>query len=208
MNDKNKLIEALYLVQSSLTGVVRDSSNPHYKNRYASLEAVIDTLRPALQANGLVVTQAPGRITPEGCIEITTTIWHTNGQSLVNHLHVPLSKRDPQGVGGAITYGCRYSLMSLFCLPPIDLDAEDAIDRNFPKSQTQSTKSSNSLKKDQPNRWSEVEAAIRATQTKDQLKEYKKSIVEEVSTWPLAWRDALTEQYEVQLDGFMLKGDF
>lgn len=208
MNDKNKLIEALYLVQNSLTGVVRDSSNPHFKNRYASLEAVIDTLRPALQANSLVVTQAPGRITPEGCIEITTTIWHINGESLVNHLHIPLSKRDAQGAGSAITYGCRYSLMALFCIPPVDDDGEASIERNFPKSQTQSTKSSNSIKKDQPNRWSEVEAAIRATQTKDQLKEYKKSIVEEVSTWPLAWRDALTEQYEVQLDSFMLKGDF
>jgi len=70
----NKLIVALHKVQGQISGVKRDSTNPHFKNRYASLEAVIDAIRPALQENDLIVTQAPGRFTESGCIEITTTI--------------------------------------------------------------------------------------------------------------------------------------
>ncbi len=50
-------------------------------------------------------------------------------------LHVPLSKRDPQGVGSAITYGCRYALMATLGLPPVDDDGESAMDRSSPPTQ-------------------------------------------------------------------------
>lgn len=90
------LFPALHKAQGALNGVVKDGKNPAFKSRYATLENVIDAAKPALQAADLAFTQAPGALV-EGAIEITTMIMHTSGQWLRSTLHVPLSKRDPQG---------------------------------------------------------------------------------------------------------------
>lgn len=124
-DDITELSKALHAAQGAMSGVVRDSKNPHFKNTYASLEAVIDTARPALQAHGLAFLQAPGGLV-DGAIEITTMLTHVSGQWMRSTLHVPLSKRDPQGVGSALTYGQRYSLMAMLGLPPVDDDGEAA----------------------------------------------------------------------------------
>lgn len=123
-----KLFDAIHKAQGVMTGVAKDSVNPHFKNRYAGLENVIEAAKPALQANGLAFTQAPGALV-DGSLEVTTMLMHVSGQWLRSTLHVPLAKRDPQGVGSAITYGCRYSLMATLGLPPVDDDAESAVER-------------------------------------------------------------------------------
>jgi hypothetical protein len=123
-----KLFAAIHAAQGVMTGVAKDSVNPHFKNRYASLENVIEAAKPALQANGLAFTQAPGALV-DNAIEVTTMLMHVSGEWLRSTLHVPLVKRDPQGVGSAITYGTRYALMATLGLPPVDDDAETATDR-------------------------------------------------------------------------------
>ena len=40
--DISEIAKALLAFQAQATGVVKDSKNPHFKNRYASLEAVVD----------------------------------------------------------------------------------------------------------------------------------------------------------------------
>lgn len=122
--------KALFELQGKLRGVQRDSSNPHFKNRYASLEQVTDTIRPHMQELGLFFMQMPGSVN-EGSIEVKTVITHAeSGEAYDFTMHVPLAKRDPQGAGSALTYGQRYSLMAVLGLPPTDDDAETAIDRN------------------------------------------------------------------------------
>lgn len=134
-----KLCEALHGAQGVLTGVVKDAKNPHFKNRYATLEAVLDTARPALQANGLIVSQAPGRMV-DGCVEITTMLAHVSGEWMRSTLHIPLAKRDPQGLGSAVTYGCRYALMAALCVPPTDDDGEASMPpRNIERPAPQQT---------------------------------------------------------------------
>lgn len=123
------LFPALLKAQGEMRGVAKDSNNPHFKTRYASLENVIDAAKGPLQAAGLAFTQAPGALV-DGAIEVTTMLMHASGQWLRSTLHVPLSKRDPQGVGSAITYGCRYALMATLGLPPVDDDGESAMDRS------------------------------------------------------------------------------
>jgi hypothetical protein len=124
--DIKALVAALKGVQGMVEGVRRDAANPHFKSRYATLEAVVDAARPALQANGLAFTQAPGVIV-DGAVEITTMLMHESGEWLRSTLHVPLGKRDPQGLGSALTYGQRYSLMATLGLPPTDDDGEGAM---------------------------------------------------------------------------------
>lgn len=125
------LFSALHKAQGDMRGVAKDSKNPHFRSSYASLENVIDAAKAPLQSAGLAFTQAPGALV-DGAIEVTTMLMHTSGQWLRSTLHVPLQKRDPQGVGSAITYGCRYALMATLGLPPVDDDGESAMDRTPP----------------------------------------------------------------------------
>src|SRR5262245_58943136 len=125
--DISALAAAMYAAQQKLAGVKKDSTNPHYRNRYASLEAVIEAARGPLNEANIWFTQAPGRMV-DGSLEITTMLTHAkSGQWLRSTLHVPLAKTDPQGAGSAITYGCRYALMAALGLPPVDDDAETAV---------------------------------------------------------------------------------
>lgn len=126
----NHIAAALLQFQSSATGVVKDSKNPHFKNRYASLEAVIDEARPKLQAAGIAWLQAPGHIT-NGNLALTTILMHAaSGQWISSTMEIPLGKNDPQGAGSAITYSSRYALMATLGLPPVDDDAEGAMRRD------------------------------------------------------------------------------
>jgi len=116
-----ELCKGLHGAQGVLTGVFKGKVNPAFKSKYANLEAVLDTIRPGLQANGLVVTQAPGRIV-DGALEVTTMLIHVSGEWWRATTHVPLVKRDPQGMGSATTYGLRYSLMAALGVPPSEDD--------------------------------------------------------------------------------------
>lgn len=158
----DKLTAALAKVQSQVSGVEKDSTNPHFRNRYASLEAVIGAVRIPLTANGVVFTQAPGAIVG-GAVEITTMLIHTSGQWLRSTLHVPLERTNAQGVGSAITYGCRYALMATLGLPPLDDDAEGSVSRPPVKREAIVTEAS------QPQLISEPHAGQLATQLQEKI---------------------------------------
>lgn len=118
------LASALGKFQAETHGVIRDAVNPFHKNRYATLEAVIETARPGLAKAGLAFLQAPkGQV--GNTVEINTMLMHgPSGEWIRFATWVPLTKPDPQGVGSAITYACRYALMATLGLPPMDDDAE------------------------------------------------------------------------------------
>ena len=131
--DISKLAEALSAAQGEMKSAPRDETNPHFKNRYASLTSVVETVRPALAKHGLAFCQAPGPII-DGAIEITTMVMHKGGQWLRTTLYMPVPRRDPQGIGSALTYGLRYSLMAILGVPPSDDDdAEQASERSPPE---------------------------------------------------------------------------
>lgn len=121
-----KLMGALLKVQGEVEGVAKDSTNPHFRAKYASLEAVHEALRGPLQDAGLVVMQAPGEFI-ENTLALTTFIAHAeSGEWIKSTLQIPVGKQDPQGAGSALSYAERYSLMALFCLPAVDDDGEAA----------------------------------------------------------------------------------
>lgn len=125
------IAEAKFYVQQRLGGIERDASNSHYRNKYATLEAVWNTIRPVLGEVGLVVTQSPGQIV-DGNLEVVTTLQLVGddpGREEIYRSWSPLQKLDAQGVGSNITYMCRYSLMAIFGLPPVDDDGVAASGR-------------------------------------------------------------------------------
>lgn len=123
-----EIATALAKAQAAMHGATKDGKNPAFKSQYATLASVIEAARGPLTENGIAFLQTPGVLTPEG-LPITTTLMHCSGEWVSSTLVMPVQKRDPQGIGSVITYGCRYSLMSLLGLPPVDDDGEAAMDR-------------------------------------------------------------------------------
>ena len=73
-------------------------------------------------------TLAPD-ISDESCVGVVTMLMHTSGQWLQQEYVLPMTKRDPQAAGSAITYARRYALQSMAGIPTADDDAEAAMMR-------------------------------------------------------------------------------
>jgi hypothetical protein len=121
----DEIASALVQAQAQMGAAFKDSTNPHYKSGFASLESVIFTVKEPLHSNGLSFVQPT--IRTDGFVGCETRIIHTSGQWMEGELTLPLTKQDPQAAGSAITYARRYSLMSMLGCPTTDDDAESAI---------------------------------------------------------------------------------
>lgn len=135
-SDTIKAISAALLTfQGAVDGVGKTAENTAFKSsgkvfKYATLENVRDTAVPELQKVGVFFIQSAGAIV-DGVMAMTTRLVHAeSGEWIEATMDICLGKRDPQGVGSAVTYCSRYHLMSMLGLPPIDDDGEAAIDRN------------------------------------------------------------------------------
>lgn len=197
-SDIAHLASALHSVQGAVEGVKRDGANPHFRSKYATLENVIDTARPALQAAGIVFTQAPGAIV-DGAVEVTTMLIHyKSGQWLRSTLHVPLGKRDPQGVGSAITYGLRYSLMATLGLPPTDDDGEAAMERTGKPTGGNGNGRVSAYQARKDNRWPPLIESLRACPTMEALYAWNDEHEAEIGDLPDSWRNELREEWKAR----------
>lgn len=126
----NPLYVALAAIQQTVESVTKDSTNPHFKSNYASIETVLDLLLPLYRTHGLLLIQAPTEPKQHGgtfTIGLITTIIHVaSGNSVSSTAIAPLQKDDPQGVGSAITYLRRYSLVAFHGLRQEDDDGNAA----------------------------------------------------------------------------------
>lgn len=103
---------ALHKAQTAITFAAKDARNPHFKNTYADLPAVIDAIKEPLNAAGIVFLQT-GSPSDDGCLHLTTRLQHTSGEWMEDTLVMPLPKQDPQGFGSAMTYARRYALSAI-----------------------------------------------------------------------------------------------
>ena len=108
----NDLAAALAKAQAELRNPSFDSTNPHFKSKFASLAQVRDTITPTLAKHGLSITQLATN-DEQGRPSVETILLHSSGQWLSSMLAVPVAKSDAHGAGSAITYARRYSLMSI-----------------------------------------------------------------------------------------------
>lgn len=118
MNKSESIIElskALVKFNGEISKIEKDSANPHFKNRYASLDRIVEEIRPILQKNGLSVLQIPSGDGEK--VTISTILLHESGEWLQSDpLTLVPVKKDPQGIGSATTYGRRYQLSSFLSL--------------------------------------------------------------------------------------------
>lgn len=133
---------ALVKASAELKAIVKDSTNPHFRSTYASLDTIIDTVRPVLAKHGLALVQGAnsphtdehGRLS---AFTVETMLLHASGEYIANTVVMPVGKADPQGTAAAVTYGRRYSLSSLLCLATDeDQDGNDAMPTPKERAQT------------------------------------------------------------------------
>jgi hypothetical protein len=112
------LAQALLAFQKSAPAIQKDALNPHFKNRYVSLETLMGEIVPKLNDAGLVVTQLPTAIIVDGrpSPALRTRITHAESGETIEDVMLLMGKEDPQGQGSAITYARRYSLMAMLGL--------------------------------------------------------------------------------------------
>jgi hypothetical protein len=115
------LCAALVAAQEGLKPIAKDGKNPAFRSRYATLDGIMETVRPALAAHGLAVVQSVvhpetgegGRLVG---IMVETRLVHTSGEWLASVMPVPVAKGDAHGLGSALSYGRRYGISALLAL--------------------------------------------------------------------------------------------
>ena len=118
------LSKALLKAQGQMGKLIKDSVNPHLKNKYASLAAVIDAVRQPLTDAGVVLYQAASTV-ENGVLVRSMLIHGESGECIEDQLLMPVDKPTPQAIGSAITYGRRYLIMLQCGLAPDDEDDDD-----------------------------------------------------------------------------------
>lgn len=119
-----KLSAAVVKANAAVSNALKDSQNPHYGSTFASLNSVLDAIKPVYATHGLTFVQLPGF--EDGHATLDTMLVHESGEWLAHTSGAPLQKPDPQGVGSAITYLRRYSLASLAGIGQEDDDGNAA----------------------------------------------------------------------------------
>lgn len=116
---------ALVNAKKSFDPAIKNSTNPHFRSKYADLAACIEAVDTALLENGVFLYQET--FEDSSGVTVETVFLHESGESIrCGKLHVPASKNDPQGYGSALSYARRYSLMSACGIAPEDDDGQAA----------------------------------------------------------------------------------
>jgi len=137
------VMAAMAQAQSAMCMPRKDGTNPHFRSKYATLGAVLEAIYKPCADAGLVVTQnvecdkslsvvkGESTHTQEGMGDILITNVHhiESGEWISATARLLLEKQSPQGMGSAITYMRRYTLMAMFQLNAEDDDGQGAEQR-------------------------------------------------------------------------------
>jgi hypothetical protein len=108
-----------------INNALKTKVNPHLRSKYADLGAVMDAVKPALQAHGLWFMQHTHERESAVCIE--TIIFHSSGEFISSgYVSVPVNKADAQGFGSSMSYARRYSISACFGVSSEDDDGHAA----------------------------------------------------------------------------------
>jgi hypothetical protein len=119
METKN-IYQKLHEAKLEIGKVAKNAKNPHFKNTYADLNALIEAVEPILLEKGLVLLQP---IKEGKVFTVITDI--TNSYSVESYIDLTPGLT-AQALGSQITYFRRYTLSSLLTLQAIDDDGQQA----------------------------------------------------------------------------------
>jgi hypothetical protein len=119
-----KIAPALIKAQAKIKGALKDSTNPHFRSKYADLSSVVEAVKAPLLEQGITFLQ--GVHDAVDGVAVETMLLHTSGEWISSTMRIPAVKQDAQGYGSAITYGRRYGLQSMCGVPAEDDDGNAA----------------------------------------------------------------------------------
>lgn len=120
----DKFTKAFITAQSKIKHAILDSKNPHFKSNYASLESVIQAVKPALNEAGITLHQSILKIDGEAIV--MTQLTESSGQWIRSFTPIIMEKQTAQGQGSGITYARRYAIAAICCLGADDDDGNVA----------------------------------------------------------------------------------
>jgi len=108
---------ALVKAQAEIRPIVKDSTNPAFRSKYTSLDAIMEVVRPVMAKNGLFVVQSVlDTIDGQHSITVESRVIHSSGEWIAGVVQVPVMQQTSHGFGSALSYGRRYSLSALLSL--------------------------------------------------------------------------------------------
>lgn len=122
------IAKALISLQGKVDKIKKDTTNPFFKSKYASLSTIQDEIQLPLGEVGLCYTQHP-----ESDNMLTTVLIHADsGEFMQSSYNMQPIKNDPQSLGSAITYAKRYALVAI-----LGLNIDDDDDANHASGKTE-----------------------------------------------------------------------
>jgi hypothetical protein len=117
------LAAALAKAQGQMKPAEFDRTNPHFKNKYATLPAVMAAVRGPLAANGIAIVQG---LEAEGAkVRVTMTLAHASGEWMSSTLELVAAQNNVQGLMSVVSYGRRYLLSSMCGVVADDASDDD-----------------------------------------------------------------------------------
>ena len=118
----NNLIDALLKAQNEIDHAVKDGTT-HFGG-YPTLEAVINTVKPALNRIGVYYQQKT--VASERGVVVETVFYGHGAELNAGQLMVPATKNNAQQFGSALTYARRYALATACGIGARDDDGQES----------------------------------------------------------------------------------
>lgn len=129
--NKSESIKNLAIALSKAQGELNNPTNSKeavvqttkvkYSYFYATLDEILNIVRPILSKHGLSILQVPS--TDADHVLITTILLHDSGEFIeAEPLKLKMQQYTPQGAGSAITYARRYAVASILGISSQDDD--------------------------------------------------------------------------------------
>ncbi len=114
----SEIYKALVKFQGAVKPIEKNSENPYFSSKYASLDCIINEIRPTLAECKLGFLQL---IEPD--LNLKTIIFHENGETIESTSDILVNKQnDAQAMGSGVTYAKRYNLCAALGLSIEDED--------------------------------------------------------------------------------------
>jgi hypothetical protein len=107
-----KIAPALAAFQKEIKPIKKDGINPHFHSRYATLDAIMDAIRPVMAKHDLAIVQSQN----------ATRLIHTSGEWIEVVVDLAPASGTPQAYGSAMTYARRYGVSAILGLATEDDD--------------------------------------------------------------------------------------
>jgi len=137
-----ELFSAIIAAQAEMPVISKDSDNPFFSSKYASLPDIVRITQPILKKHDLAVVQGGGQTGDDGLhnepkkdgkerfwsvsVTVNTRIIHKTGQWIEDSQVMWIEAPNPQKCGAALSYGRRYGYSMLGVVADEDDDGNKA----------------------------------------------------------------------------------